>query len=89
MDDILKILRTATAPDSVWPEYKEKLKAQNLLYDKVKKAFSEAFVNELWLATAAAWEEEVEEHFARGFRLGAKLAFLIAEPAAPDTRHRS
>ena len=90
MDDILEYLEEATKPEDLGPEYRELLKKLSPLNDIFQNATSIDLMNQWFFANADVMEFERQECFARGFRLGIQLILAaLAEPSAPDIRHRS
>lgn len=73
MLDILDILNQATKPDLMDKEMCRASKQLQPYWDKVQKAFSRQFVDEMSQADDDLWELECREHFARGLWLGLRL----------------
>lgn len=73
MSDILKILNQATRPDTMDKEMRQASQQLKPYWDKVQKAFSRQFVDEISHADGKLWELECQEHFARGLWLGLRL----------------
>ena len=79
MAEILDLLNEATAPNTMSRAEQEALKAAAPYWDKVQEAVSREFADEMYEAVDKAWIVECDEHFARGFHLGAKIMLEILE----------
>ena len=56
------------------PEYRAAVKNSTSYLDKVSKAFSAEFADELWNAQTAITVLECQHYYKKGFRLGFQMA---------------
>ena len=75
MSKMLDLLNEMTHPETMSQEQQAAVKAAGPYWDKVQEAFSWKFADEMYEAVDKAWVLECEEHFARGFHLGAKICW--------------
>lgn len=80
MSEILDLLNEATRPETMSKEQQAAVKAAVPYWDKVQAAFSWRFADEMYEAVDKAWVLECDEHFARGFHLGAQLMLEVFLP---------
>ena len=63
------------------PEYRAAVKTSTEYMDKVSKAFSREFADELWNAQAAVTVLECQYYYKKGFQFGFQLALAGMENA--------
>lgn len=73
MKDILDFLDQATRSDFMDEKMQQAAQRRAPYWDKVHRAFSLQFADEMAQADEAFWMLECREHFARGLWLGLKL----------------
>ena len=78
MYDLLKL--RDLSPDTMSPEYQAQLDRVDEYFQKIGKAFTWDFVDELWTETGRLSSIQANESFLDGLRLGAQLTLALLLP---------
>ena len=89
MQDLLSYLENLTYPETLPPEYFESVKYQEPYLNAIEERLSMGFLDDFIDSQCEEIYWIRREAFSRGFRLGAQIILALAEPSAPNTRHRS